>query len=81
MQPQRAAARLGRFALNCSRPTGWRRLSLTGARALGAMAFHRLALLCRPALVVALGGMNRAAAAKWSRNIVHGWAAIDAFRR
>lgn len=52
-----------------------------GARALGAMAFHRLALLCRPALVVALGGMNCAEAAKWSRNIVHGWAAIDAFRR
>jgi thiamine-phosphate pyrophosphorylase len=52
-----------------------------GERALGAMAFHQLARLCRPALVVALGGMNRAEAAKWSRNIIHGWAAIDAFRR
>jgi len=52
-----------------------------GERALGATAFNRLALLCRPALVVALGGMNRVEAAKWPRNIVHGWAAIDAFRR
>jgi thiamine-phosphate pyrophosphorylase len=52
-----------------------------GERALGATAFNRLARLCRPALVVALGGMNRAEAAKWPRIIVYGWAAIDAFRR
>ncbi|HMS22048.1 thiamine phosphate synthase, partial [uncultured Sphingorhabdus sp.] len=51
-----------------------------GERALGALAFRRLAVLCQPALVVALGGMNRAEAAKWPRNIVHGWAAIDTFR-
>lgn len=51
-----------------------------GEHALGGLAFRRLTVLCQPALVVALGGMNRAEAAKWPRNIVHGWAAIDAFR-
>ena len=52
-----------------------------GERALGALAFGRLASLCRPALVIALGGMNRMEAAKWPRSIVHGWAAIDAYKR
>ncbi|HMS22018.1 MAG TPA: thiamine phosphate synthase [Sphingorhabdus sp.] len=52
-----------------------------GERALGALAFSRLARLCRPGLVIALGGMNRVEAAKWPQKMVHGWAAIDAFKR
>ena len=51
-----------------------------GARALGPMQFNKLAKLCHPAKAIALGGMNRADAAKWPRKIVYGWAAIDAFR-
>lgn len=51
-----------------------------GARPLGPARFRRLAALCKPATVIALGGMNRAQAAKWPRTIVHGWAAIDAFK-
>lgn len=52
-----------------------------GQSALGPMRFARLARLCRPAKVIALGGMNRAQAAKWPRSLVHGWAAIDAFKK
>lgn len=52
-----------------------------GQRPLGAARFSQLARLCRPALVIALGGMTRAQAAKWPQKLVHGWAAIDAFSR
>lgn len=52
-----------------------------GQRPLGASRFARLARLCHPALVIALGGMTRAQAAKWPHKLVHGWAAIDAFSR
>jgi thiamine-phosphate pyrophosphorylase len=50
-----------------------------GQRPLGPTRFAMLARLCRPAKVIALGGMNRAHVGKWSHSIVHGWAAIDAF--
>lgn len=50
-----------------------------GQPALGPSRFRQLAQLCHPAKVIALGGMNRAHAAKWPRKLVHGWAAIDAF--
>ena len=49
-----------------------------GQRPLGPTRFAMLARLCRPAKVIALGGMNRAHVGKWSRSIVHGWAAIAA---
>lgn len=52
-----------------------------GQRPLGPSRFARLARLCGPALVIALGGMTRAQAAKWPRKLVHGWAAIDAFSK
>lgn len=54
--------------------------SHTGDRPLGPARFHLLARMCQPVKVIALGGMNRAEAAKWPRNIIYGWAAIDAFR-
>ena len=50
-----------------------------GRRPLGAVRFNQLARLCAPAKVVALGGMNRAHAAKWRSGLIYGWAAIDAF--
>jgi thiamine-phosphate pyrophosphorylase len=53
--------------------------SHVGQRPLGPMRFRLLALLCRPAKVIALGGMTRAQAAKWQGKTIHGWAAIDAF--
>lgn len=52
-----------------------------GKRPLGPVRFRQLAALCSPARVIALGGMNRAQAAKWPRKIAYGWAAIDAFKR
>jgi thiamine-phosphate pyrophosphorylase len=52
-----------------------------GAPALGALAFGRLAKLAAPIPVIALGGMNRAHAGKWKNGIIHGWAAIDAFKK
>jgi thiamine-phosphate pyrophosphorylase len=51
------------------------------ARPLGALAFRRLALERGTAKVIALGGMNAARAAMQDRRLVHGWAAIDAFRK
>ncbi|MEQ1551921.1 thiamine phosphate synthase [Sphingorhabdus sp.] len=51
-----------------------------GNRPLGPVRFKTLAKMCQPAKVIALGGMNRAQAAKWPCSLVHGWAAIDAFR-
>lgn len=51
-----------------------------GQRVLGPRRFGELARFCHPAKVIAMGGMSRAQAAKWSRKIIYGWAAIDAFR-
>lgn len=51
-----------------------------GQATLGPMRFARLARLCRPAKVIALGGLNRAEAAKWQSGLVYGWGAIDAFK-
>jgi thiamine-phosphate pyrophosphorylase len=50
-----------------------------GQRPLGPMRFGQLAAQCKPAKVIALGGMTRAHAAKWQGKAIHGWAAIDAF--
>jgi thiamine-phosphate pyrophosphorylase len=50
-----------------------------GQRPLGPARFRQLAMLCRPAKVIALGGMTRAHAAKWQGKMIHGWAGIDAF--
>ncbi|HEX4874657.1 MAG TPA: thiamine phosphate synthase, partial [Sphingorhabdus sp.] len=52
-----------------------------GQRPLGPIRFGQLARCCQPSKVIALGGMNRAQAAKWPRTLVHGWAAIDAFEK
>jgi thiamine-phosphate pyrophosphorylase len=53
--------------------------SHAGQRPLGPARFGQLAMLCRPAKVIALGGMTRAHAAKWQGKMIHGWAGIDAF--
>jgi thiamine-phosphate pyrophosphorylase len=52
-----------------------------GARALGPTRFALLAKRAAPAKVIALGGMTRAKSALWRQQIIHGWAAIDAFRK
>ena len=49
-------------------------------RPLGPLGFRRLAQMVRNSEVIALGGMNRQRARLMSRSI-HGWAAIDAFRK
>jgi thiamine-phosphate pyrophosphorylase len=51
-----------------------------GARPLGAARFAHLANLARPAKVIALGGMTRNRARSLDAHLVHGWAAIDAFK-
>jgi thiamine-phosphate pyrophosphorylase len=51
------------------------------ARPMGVAQFMRLARLAKPASVIALGGMNRARAQMLDKQLVHGWAAIDAFKR
>jgi thiamine-phosphate pyrophosphorylase len=48
---------------------------------LGAYQFRRLAALCGSAKVIALGGMTAQKAMMFKGNLVHGWAAIDAFAR
>ncbi len=53
--------------------------SHVGQRPLGPVQFRKLALLCRPGKIIALGGMNRGHWAKWQGKLIHGWAAIDAF--
>jgi thiamine-phosphate pyrophosphorylase len=50
-----------------------------GQRPLGAARFRQLAALCRPAKVIALGGMSAARAAMFGKNCIDGWAAIGAF--
>jgi thiamine-phosphate pyrophosphorylase len=51
------------------------------SRSLGPARFAQLAKLAFPTRVIALGGMTRAKAALWHGKLVHGWAAIDAFRK
>lgn len=52
-----------------------------GARPLGPFMFQRLATLAGAKRVVALGGMDRQSACMLGPRIIHGWAAIDAFRK
>jgi thiamine-phosphate pyrophosphorylase len=51
------------------------------ARPLGSARFTQLARCIYPVKIVALGGMSRAKAAMWGQGIIHGWAAIDAFKK
>ena len=52
-----------------------------GARPLGPLMFQRLAKLVGPRRVIALGGMTRQSAHMLGPRTIHGWAAIDAFRK
>lgn len=52
-----------------------------GARPLGPLMFQRLAKLGGSKRIIALGGMTRQSAHMLGPRIVHGWAAIDAFRK
>jgi thiamine-phosphate pyrophosphorylase len=52
-----------------------------GAKALGLAHFRQLAALAKPAKVIALGGMTGNRARPLDKGLVHGWAAIDAFRK
>jgi thiamine-phosphate pyrophosphorylase len=52
-----------------------------GARPLGPLMFGRLAKLVGPRRVIALGGMTRQSAHMLGPRTIHGWAAIDAFRK
>jgi thiamine-phosphate pyrophosphorylase len=52
-----------------------------GNRPLGRLAFNSLARQSGPASVLALGGIDRHRAQTLNRTIIHGWAAIDAFRK
>lgn len=54
--------------------------SHAGQRPLGPLGFRRLAQTIQKSDVIALGGMNRQRGRLMSRHI-HGWAAIDAFRK
>lgn len=51
------------------------------ARPLGPLMFQRLAKLAGPKRIIALGGMTRPAACMLGPRSIHGWAAIDAFRK
>jgi thiamine-phosphate pyrophosphorylase len=55
--------------------------SHSGARPLGPLAFSRLAKLVSSDRIIALGGMNRRNAKMLPPRLIHGWAAIDAFKR
>jgi thiamine-phosphate pyrophosphorylase len=52
-----------------------------GQRPLGRLAFMALAKQCRGKAVIALGGVGKRTAATLNKRQIHGWAAIDAFRR
>ena len=52
-----------------------------GARPLGPLAFNRLAKLASRSGIIALGGVNRRNAQILSPRLIHGWAAIDAFKK
>ncbi len=51
------------------------------ARPLGRSSFMALARQCAGIKVIALGGMTACKAVTLDKRVVHGWAAIDAFRR
>ena len=52
-----------------------------GARPLGPLSFNRLAKLASSSGIIALGGMNRRNAQMLLPRLIHGWAAIDAFKK
>lgn len=52
-----------------------------GARPLGPLKFQQLAKLAGHKNVIALGGMTRQNAKMLNPRLIHGWAAIDAFRK
>jgi thiamine-phosphate pyrophosphorylase len=52
-----------------------------GNRPLGMAAFNALAKQSGDAKIIALGGMSRRRAQMLNQKLVHGWAAIDAFRK
>jgi thiamine-phosphate pyrophosphorylase len=52
-----------------------------GDRPLGLARFSQLARLAHPAKVIALAGMTKNRARSLDAQLVHGWAAIDAFRK
>jgi len=52
-----------------------------GVRSLGPLSFNRLAKLASSSRIIALGGMNRRNAQMLSPRLIHGWAAIDAFKK
>ena len=52
-----------------------------GQRPLGRLAFNRLAVQAHGAKVIALGGVTRQKAYSLNPRLIHGWAAIDAFRK
>ncbi len=55
--------------------------SHAGGKVLGRLAFNALAHQRGTAMVIALGGMTRQRANSLKRQNIHGWAAIDAFRK
>ena len=55
--------------------------SHSGARPLGRASFLALAKQLTDMRVIALGGLTARKAATLDKRVVHGWAAIDAFRR
>jgi thiamine-phosphate pyrophosphorylase len=52
-----------------------------GSRPLGLARFMALARLAYPSKVIALGGMTRNHARALDKQLIHGWAAIDAFKK
>jgi thiamine-phosphate pyrophosphorylase len=52
-----------------------------GSRPLGLTRFMALAGLAYPSKVIALGGMTRNRAHALDKRLVHGWAAIEAFKK
>lgn len=52
-----------------------------GQRPLGRLAFNRLAAQAFGIKVIALGGVTRQKARSLNPRLIHGWAAIDAFRK
>jgi len=52
-----------------------------GTQPLGPLMFQRLAKLAGPKRIIALGGMTRQTAFMLGPRSIHGWAAIDAFKK
>ncbi len=55
--------------------------SHTGQRPLGRLAFNQMVAKAGAAKIIALGGVTKRIATTLNPNIVHGFAAIDAFRQ